>query len=171
MVYNLRDNEWIPNATDNPWANCQGQNPEHEYHVIYKLGWSLQLTNITLSFDVKSENIYHGKVGLNVTMKEATVLPITLLRQYLYGNQIFPVDETNPGHKHNAHMFSSRFQKHLYDEPAFSSFENLTKPLCKCNEDCLYYATQYQDILVQYQEGFNFITGKASAEPSLKKYT
>ena len=22
MVYNPRDRNWIPNATDNPWANC-----------------------------------------------------------------------------------------------------------------------------------------------------
>ena len=29
MVYSPRDLEWIPNATDNPWANCPGKNPEH----------------------------------------------------------------------------------------------------------------------------------------------
>ena len=49
MVYNPRDHNWIPNATDNPWANCPGKNPEHEYHVIHTLGLSLQLTNITLN--------------------------------------------------------------------------------------------------------------------------
>ena len=54
MVYNPRDHNWIPNATDNPWANCLGKNPEHEYHVIHTLGWSLQLTNITLTFDLMS---------------------------------------------------------------------------------------------------------------------
>ena len=54
VVYNPRDHEWIPNATDNPSANCPGKNPEHEYHVIHTLEWSLQLTNIMLSFDVKS---------------------------------------------------------------------------------------------------------------------
>ena len=41
MVHNPWDQEWIPNATDNPWANCQSQNPAHEYHVIHTLGWSL----------------------------------------------------------------------------------------------------------------------------------
>ena len=25
MVYNPRDHNWIPNATDNPWANCPGR--------------------------------------------------------------------------------------------------------------------------------------------------
>ena len=53
MVSNPRDHEWIPNATDNPWANCPVKNPEHEYHVIHTIGWSLQLTNITLTFDIK----------------------------------------------------------------------------------------------------------------------
>ena len=73
-------------------------------------------------------------------------------------------NETNSGHKHTAHMYSSRFQKQLYGESAFSRIEVLTKPLQKCNEDRPYYATQNQDIFVQCIEGFNFLTGKASAE-------
>ena len=66
-------------------------------------------------------------------------------------------NETNSGYKHNAHMNSSRFQNHLYDESALSRFEVLTKPLYKCNEDRPYYATQYQDIFIQNKEGFNFV--------------
>ena len=58
MAYNPRDHERIPNATDNPWANCPSKNPENDYHVIHTLGWSLQLTNITLNFDVTSESMY-----------------------------------------------------------------------------------------------------------------
>ena len=61
-------------------------------------------------------------------------------------------------------MYSSRFQKHLYDESAISRFEVLKKTLHKCNEDRQYYATHYQDIFVQNNEGFNFITGKTLAE-------
>ena len=90
---------------------------------------------------------------------------------------------TNSGHKHNSHMYSSRFQKHLYDVSAFSRYEVLTKPLYKCNEDRPYYATQYQDIFIQYKEGFNFVSGKPSpgfdnthitlpdGPPSLTPYT
>ena len=44
-------------------------------------------------------------------------------------------NETNPGHKHNAHMYSSRVQKHLYDESALSRFEVLLKTLYNCNAD------------------------------------
>ena len=62
------------------------------------------------------------------------------------------------------HRYSSRFQKHLYDESAFSRFEVLTKPLYKCNEDRPYYATQYQDIFIQNKEGFNFVSGKPSPD-------
>ena len=73
-------------------------------------------------------------------------------------------NETNSGHKHKAHMYSSCFQKHLYDECALSRFEVLMKHIHKCNEHHPYYATQYQDIFVQYREGFNFVTSKPSAE-------
>ena len=65
---------------------------------------------------------------------------------------------------HNAHMYSSRFERHLYDESALSRFEVLKKPLHKCNKDRPYYATQYQDIFIQYKEDLNFVTRKASAE-------
>ena len=77
-------------------------------------------------------------------------------------------NKTTFGHKHNAHMYSSRFQKHLHYESALSRFEGLTKPLYKCNEDRPYYATQYQDNFVQYKEGFNLITGKASIKAEYK---
>ena len=61
-------------------------------------------------------------------------------------------------------MYSSRFQKHLYNKPAPSRFEVLTKPRYKCNEDRPYYATQYQDNFIQYKEGFNFVSGKPSPD-------
>ena len=61
LVNNPNDRNWIPNAIDNPWANCPGKNHQNEYHVIHTLGWSLQLTNITLTFDVASEHMYYGK--------------------------------------------------------------------------------------------------------------
>ena len=190
MVYNPRDHEWIPNSTDNPWANCPGKNPQHENHVIHTLGWSLQLTNITLTFDVKSESIFYGKIRIKCDLErvyfppdhaiKATVIwepknhcrifdvgrsyarMINFQKRYFF--ETLENNETNSGHKHNAHMYSSRFQKHLYDESALSRFEVLTKPIHKCNEDRPYYATQYQHIFVQYKEGFNFVTGKASAE-------
>ena len=93
------------------------------------------------------------------------------------------INETNSGHKHDAHMYSSCFQKHFYNESALSRFEVLTKPLYKCNEDRPYYATQYQDNFIQYKEGFNFVSGKPSPDfdntniavpdgpPSLTTYT
>ena len=37
--------------------------------------------------------------------------------------------ETNKGHRHNAHMYASRFQDHFYDESALSGFELLTKTI------------------------------------------
>ena len=74
-------------------------------------------------------------------------------------------NETNSGHKHNAHMYSSRLQKHLYDESTLSRFEVPTKHLYKCNEDRPHYATQYKDNFIQYKEGFN------DGPPSLTPYT
>ena len=190
MVYNPWDHEWVPNATDNPWANCPTGNPEHEYQVIQTLGWSLQLTNITLTFDVKSESIYYGKIRIKCDLLrgycppnhaiKATVIsePENQCRffdvgrsyarmikiQKRYFIEALDNNKTNSGHKHNAHMYSSRFQEHIYDESALSRFEVLKKHIHKCIEDWPYYATQYQDIFIQYNEGFNFITVKSSGE-------
>ena len=65
-------------------------------------------------------------------------------------------NKTIIGHQHNAHMYSSRFQKHPHDESALSRFEVLTNSLCKSNEYHPYYDIQYQDIFIQYNEGVNF---------------
>ena len=92
-------------------------------------------------------------------------------------------NETNCGHKHLPHMYSSRFGNYLYDESALSPFEVLTKPLYKCSENRPYYVTYYQDIFIQNTEGFNFVSRKPSPEfdgthitvpggpPSLTSYT
>ena len=180
MVYNPRDDEWIPNATDNPWAKFPRKNPEHEYIVIHTLGWSLQLTNITLTFDVASEHMYYGTVCIKCDIERGYCSPNPAIKatviwepenhcrifdvgrsyarmiklQKRYFIETLENNETISGHKHNAHMYSSRFRKHLYDESALSRFEVLTKPIYKCNEDYPYYATQYQDNFMQYKEGF-----------------
>ena len=87
---------------------------------------------------------------------------IKFQKRYFVGK--LEINETNSYHKHNAHLYSSRFQKRLYDESAIFRVEVLTQILYKCNEDRPYYAKQIQDIFVHYQEGFSFVTGKASAE-------
>ena len=82
----------------------------------------------------------------------------------LYFIETLENNETNSVHEHEPHMYSSRFQKHLYDESPLSRFEVLTKPIFKCNGDRPYYATQYQDVFIQYQEGFNFASGTPSSD-------
>ena len=80
-------------------------------------------------------------------------------------------------------MYKICFQNHPYEEAALSRFEVLTKPIYYCNDDRLYCATHHQDIFIQYNEGFTFVTGKASQKfvdihitipneaPSLTLYT
>ena len=135
MVYNARDHNWIPNATDNPWANCPGKDSEHEYHVIHTLGWSLQLTNITLTFDVASEHMYYGKVRIKCDLERSHCPPNHAIKATLIWEpdnhcRIFDVgrsharmlkfqkryfiktlenNETNSGHKHMPHMYYGCF--------------------------------------------------------------
>ena len=155
MVYNPRDHNWIPNATDSPWANCPGKDPEHEYHVIHTLGRSLQLTNITLTFDVATEHMYYGKARINCDIERGhcpanNAMKATIIWEPKNHCRIFDVgrsharmiifqkryfikrlenNEASSGHKQMPHMYSSRFQKHLYDESALSGFEVLKKLL------------------------------------------
>ena len=55
--------------------------------------------------------------------------------QKLYFIETLENNETTSGHQHNALMYTSHFQKHLYGGYALSRFEVLSKPLYKCNED------------------------------------
>ena len=89
--------------------------------------------------------------------------------QNRYFIETHKINETNSGHKHNAHMYSIHFQDHLYDESAFSRSEVLTKPLYKCNEDHPYYGSQYQVIFIQNKEGFKFVS--ENRHPTLIMHT
>ena len=137
---------------------------------------SLQLTNVTLTFDVASEHMYYGKDRIKCDIDRGYCEPnhaikATVIWQPQDHCRIFDVrrsrarmikfqnryfietlenNETNKVHEHEAHMYSSRFRRHFYDESALSRFrfEVLTKPILKCNEDRPYYATQYQDIFI-----------------------
>ena len=80
MVFNPRDHNWIPNATDNPWANGPGKDPEHEYHVIHTLGWSLQLTDITLTLIWPQNTCTMAKFSLSAIYNEVTLFQIRLLK-------------------------------------------------------------------------------------------
>ena len=209
MVYNPRDHEWIPNATADPWAYCPGKNPEHEYHVIHTLGWSLQITNITLTFDVASEHMYYGKVRIKGDIErgycapnhaiKATVIwepenhcrifdvgrsyPRMIKFQKRYFVETLENNETNPVtttcHTCFLAVFKNTFMMNLHSHVLRLS----EKPIYKCNEDRPCYATQYQNIFIQYREGFIFFSGKPSPEfdgvhvtipegpPSLTPYT
>ena len=76
---------------------------------------------------------------------------------------------TNSGNKHMPHMYSSSFQKHFYDESAFSGFEVLRKPLYNCNEDRPYCANQYQDIFYNTEKFLKL--SRASRHPNLMART
>ena len=116
--------------------------PGQESHVLHTLGWSLHLTNVTLSFDVKSENIFYGKTRIECGLESGHCPPnhaikATVIRkpnnhcqnfdvgisyarmikfQKRYFIDVLADNEINSGHQHNAYSYNSHFQDHLYDE-------------------------------------------------------
>ena len=88
MVYNPRDDEWIPNTTDNPRAICPGKNCEQEYHVILTLGCSPQLTIIMLVLTLNQKAFVMAKNILNVISREATALQTTLTKDKIFSEFI-----------------------------------------------------------------------------------
>ena len=181
MVYNPRDHEWFPNATDNPWAYCPVKNPEHEYHVIHIPAWSLQLTDFTLSFDVKSECIFYGKTRTKCDLERGNcpnnhAIKTTVIWKPNYHCRIFDVNRS--------HARSIKFQK-----PNFLKHYQITEQIKDINttHTCvlvvfkntfmmqslvLKYSLNLfinvmsvcKNIFIQHQEGFNFVTGKPSHE-------
>ena len=70
MVYNPRDNNLIPNARDNP----------------HTPGWSHQLTNVTLTYDVASEHMYYGKVRIKFDLERGHCPPNHAIKATVFGN-------------------------------------------------------------------------------------
>ena len=61
-------------------------------------------------------------------------------------------------------MKTSSFQVLLCEKSALSGIEVITRLIHYCNDHRPYYATQYQDIFIQYIEFYNFATGKPLSE-------
>ena len=53
-----------------PGLTVPEKQTEYEYHVNHTLGWSLQLTNITLTFDAASDYLYYGKVRIKCDLEQ-----------------------------------------------------------------------------------------------------
>ena len=113
------------------------QIPAYEYYVIHTLGWSLELTNITLTLN--SRSIYYEKdkkcnfetryCPSNHALK-ATVIwkPNDYFRifdvgrsnarkekiQKYYFIEKLTTNKTNSGHKYKAQMYTRIFQDHIY---------------------------------------------------------
>ena len=101
----------------------------------------IQLTNITFSFDVKSESIYYGKTRIKCDLEQGYCPPNHAIKatifwepnnhcrisdvgrsyarmikfQKRYFIETLENNEPNWGHKQYAQMYSSRFQKDLYE--------------------------------------------------------
>ena len=69
-----------------------GQNPKIEYHFIDTQRWSLQLTNITPTFDVKSESVYYGSPHIGSNIERWYCLQTAVLKEQSLGNRKMTVE-------------------------------------------------------------------------------
>ena len=190
MVYNPRDHYWIPNATDDPWANCPAKTPEHEYHVIHTLGWSLQLTNITLTFDVASEPMYYGKDRIKCNLERDRFPPGHAIKTTIVWDpenhcRIFDVGRSHArmiNFKKDTLLKHSKRLKHILVTNTCHTFIlvvfkntfiiNLHFHVLRFSQNISTNAMKIGHIMplkiktfiILYTEGFSFVSGKPSSD-------
>ena len=105
----------------------------YEYPTVE---WLLQLTNVTFTLDLQSENNYH-KYTKNETLKRRTIPPnyATGIRESIDHCRVSNVERSQAVMINYWNQSTCRFQDYFYDESAPYTFEVITKPLHKSRKD------------------------------------
>ena len=182
LTYDIHDKHWIPHIRINNPSNCKAETKKGYQEMMF-FDWKTKLETIQLTRDLKDNTIFYQ--GIRLTCKndqgycdptpgtQATIVwfpedtcttfqvPKIHARMIKFHEKNFiesiPFDNVNPSqirsrntkfrNTHNIENTLTRFQ--FYHETEFA-----------CKYQNPFHKTQYSEILVGYDEGFDMTTGK-----------
>ena len=186
LTYDIHDKHSIPHIGMNNPSNCKADTKNKGYQEIMFFDWKKQFEKIQLTRDLSDNTM--GYEGIRLTCKNdqgycdpttrtqttivwfpedtCTTFQVAKIhaRMIKFHENFFiesiPYEQVNPSHKrsnnfknpHNIENKLTRFQ--IYQETEFACKH--TNPL---------YKTQYSEILVEYEKGFDMTTGKVKFDP------
>ena len=194
LTYDLHDKHWIPHIGINDPSNCKAHTKNKGYQEIMFFDWKIQLKKVQLTRDLKDDTIIYQGIRLSckndqgycdpTTRTQATIVwfaeeTCTVFQvakiharmikfHHKYFIESIPFEDVNPDqirsnnakfrNLHNIENKLTRFQ--IYPE---------TELACKYKKPI--YKTQYSEILVEYEHGFDMNTVHLIVDPMITSHS
>ena len=186
LTYDIHDKHWIPHIGINNLSNCKADTKNKGYQEIMFFDWKIQLEKIQLTCDLPDNTMLYQGIRLPCKNDQGFCDPTTRTQATIvwfpedtcttfqvakiharmikfhekYFIQSIPYEQVNPSRKqssnfrniHNIENKLTRFQ--IYQE---------TELACKYRNPL--HKTQYSEVLVEYEKGFDMTTGKIKIDP------
>ena len=186
MTYDLHDKHWIPHIGINDSSNFKADTKNKGYQEIMFFDWKIQLEKVQVTRDLKDDTILYQGIRLPckndqgycdpTTRTQATIVwfpegnctvfqvariharMINFHQKYLI--ESIPFEKVNPTQRG-----STKFRKIHNIENKLTHFQIYHEIEIACRYKNPLYKTQYSEILVDYDEGFDVTTGKIKFDP------
>ena len=186
LTYDIHDKHWIPHIGINDPSNCKADTKNKGYQEIMFFDWKIQLEKIQLTRDLSDNTMIYQGIRLPckndqgycdpTTRTQATIVwfpedTCTTFRvakiharmikfHEKYFIQSIPYEQV-----HISRRQSSNFRNIHNIENKLTRFQIYQETELACKYRNPLHKTQYSEILVEYEKGFDMTTGKVKIDP------
>ena len=186
LTYDMHDKHWIPHIGINDPSNCKADTKNKGYQEIMFFDWKIQLEKIQLTRDLSDNTMIYQGIRLPCKNDQSYCDPTTRTQATIvwfpedtcttfqvakiharmikfhekYFIQSIPYEQVNPLRK-----ISSNFRNIHNIENKLTRFQIYQETELACKYRNPLHKTQYSEILVEYENGFDMTTGKIKVDP------
>ena len=181
LTYDKHDKHWIPHIGINNPSNCKADTKNKKYQEIRFFGWKIQPEKIQLTRDLTDNTMIYQGIRLPCKNDQGYCDPTTRTQATIvwfpedtcttfqvakiharmikfhekYFIESIPNEQVNPSRK------QSTYFKNIHDiENKITHFQIYQETEFACKYRNPFYKTQYSEIFVEYEKGFDMTTGK-----------
>ena len=186
LTYDIYDKHWVPHIGINKPSNCKADTKNKGYQEIMFFDWKIQLEKIQLTRDLSDNTMISQGIRLPCKNDQGYCYPTTRTQSTIVW---FPEDTCTTFQVAKIHARMIKFHEKYFIESIlyeqvhpsrkqstdFRSIHNIENKLTRfqiyqeTEITCKYrnplYKTQYSEILVEYEKGFDMTTGKIKFDP------
>ena len=186
LTYDIHDKHWIPHIGINDPSNCKADTKNKGYQEIMFFDWKIQLEKIQLTRDLSDNTMIYQGIRLPCKNDQGYCDPTTRTQAKIvwfpedtcttfqvakiharmikfhekYFIQSIPYEQVHPSRRQ-----SSNFRNIDNIENKLTRFQIYQETELACKYRNPLHKTQYSEILVEYEKGFDLTTGKVKIDP------
>ena len=186
LTYDIHDKHWIPHIGINDPSNCKADTKNKGYQEIMFFDWKIQLEKVQLTRDLSDNTMIYQGIRLPcknyqgycdpTTRTQATIVwfpedtcttfQVAKIHARMikfhekYFIESIPYDQVNPSRKQSTNF------RNVHDiENSLTRFQIYQETEIACKYRNPLFKTQYSEIFVEYEKGFDMTTGKIKFDP------